>query len=69
MEPVNEFKRGWTVLVACFLGLAVNLSTLPYYTNGIFIRFWQEDFGWTRAQIGLQTSIAVIVMVLCAPLA
>jgi len=69
MEPVNEFKRGWTVLVACFLGLAVNLSTLPYYTNGVFIRFWQEDFGWTRAQIGLQTSIAVIVMVLCAPLA
>ena len=69
MDQVNEFKRGWKVLFACFLGIAVNLATLPYYTNGIFIRFWQEEFGWSRAEIGAQTSIAVIVMVLSAPLA
>ena len=69
MTDVNEFRRGWKVLLAAFVGLAVNLATLPYYATGIWVRPWQEEFGWTRAEIGGMTSIAVVVMMICAPFA
>jgi cyanate permease len=69
MNDVKEFQRGWKVLLAAFIGLAVNLATLPYYASGIWVRPWQQEFGWTRAEIGAVTSIAVIVMMLCSPLA
>ncbi|MDB2668788.1 MFS transporter [Alphaproteobacteria bacterium] len=69
MNDVKEFQRGWKVLLAAFLGLAVNLATLPYYATGIWVRPWQEEFGWTRAEIGGMTSIAVVVMMLCSPFA
>ena len=41
---------------------------MVYYSTGIWIRPWQEEFGWTRAEIGFQQSISVLVMMLLAPL-
>ena len=69
MIDVYEFRRGWKILLAAFVGLAVNLATLPYYATGIWVRPWQEEFGWTRAEIGAMTSIAVVVMMISAPFA
>jgi sugar phosphate permease len=63
----NEFKRGWTVLLGAFIGLGVGLASMVYYSTGIWIRPWQEEFGWTRAEIGFQQSISVMVMVVLAP--
>ena len=67
--PVNEFARGWTVLLAAFVGIGVNLASMVYYSTGIWVRPWQEEFGWTRAEIGAQQSISVIVMMLLATFA
>lgn len=69
MSEENEFKRGWSVLLGAFIGSGVGLASMVYYSTGIWIRPWQEEFGWTRAEIGLQQSISVIVMMLLAPLA
>ena len=68
MSEVNEFKRGWAVLLGAFIGSGVGLASMVYYSTGIWIRPWQEEFGWTRAEIGLQQSISVVVMMLLAPL-
>jgi MFS family permease len=68
MTEVNEFKRGWAVLLGSFIGVGVGLASMVYYSTGIWIRPWQEEFGWTRAEIGIQQSISVIVMMLLAPL-
>lgn len=68
MTEVNEFKRGWAVLLGSFIGVGVGLTSMVYYSTGIWIRPWQEEFGWTRAEIGIQQSISVIVMMLLAPL-
>jgi len=65
----NEFKRGWAVLLGAFIGSGVGLASMVYYSTGIWIRPWQEEFGWTRAEIGFQQSISVVVMMLLAPLA
>ena len=65
----NEFKRGWAVLLGSFIGLGVGLASMVYYSTGIWIRPWQEEFGWTRAEIGFQQTITVLVMILMAPVA
>ena len=68
MSQQNEFKRGWAVLLGAFIGSGVGLASMVYYSTGIWIRPGQEEFGWTRAEIGLQQSISVVVMMLLAPL-
>jgi MFS family permease len=67
MLQSNEFKRGWTVLLGCFIGLGVGLTSMVYYSTGIWVRPWQEEFGWTRAEIGFQQSISVLVLMVLAP--
>lgn len=68
MSQQNEFKRGWAVLLGAFIGTGVGLASMVYYSSGIWIRPWQQEFGWTRAEMAFQTSIAVVVMMLLAPL-
>lgn len=65
----QEFVRGWRVLAAAFLGMAVCISSLVYYTSGIWIRPWQMEFGWSRAEIGLATSMGTVALVIAAPFA
>ncbi|MEM6722680.1 MAG: MFS transporter, partial [Bacteroidota bacterium] len=65
----NEFKRGWTVLLGCFIGIGVSLVSLIYYSGGIWIKPWQEEFGWDRADIGLGQGLGTLTIVLGAPLA
>lgn len=66
---VNEFRRGGLVLFACFVGIGVNLASMAYYASGIWVLPWQEEFGWSRAEIGAQQSISVITMMLLATFA
>ncbi|MFK7906923.1 MAG: MFS transporter [Chitinophagales bacterium] len=68
-STINEFKRGWTVLLACFLGIGVSLVSLVYYSGGIWIKPWQAAFGWTRAEIGLGQGLSTLAIVLGAPFA
>lgn len=65
----NEFKRGWKVLLGCFLGIGVSLVSLVYYSGGIWVKPWQEAFGWTRAEIGLGQGLSALAIVLGAPFA
>ena len=67
MLQSNEFKRGWAVLLGSFIGLGVGLTSMVYYSTGIWVRPWQEEFGWTRAEIGFQQSISVLVLMALAP--
>ena len=65
----NEFKRGWAVLLASFLGIGVSLVSLMYYSAGIWIKPWQEAFGWTRAEIGFGQTLMTLTLVFSAPFA
>lgn len=68
-QSVNEFARGGLVLFAAFVGIGVNLASMVYYSSGIWVRPWQDEFGWTRAEIGAQQSISVLVMMVLATFA
>ena len=67
--PVNEFKRGWVVLLGCFIGMGVSIISLIYYSSGIWVQPWQDEFGWTRGQIGLGSGLSTLAIVLGAPFA
>ena len=69
IDPVNEFRRGGLVLFACFVGIGVNLASMAYYATGIWIRPWQEEFGWTRAEIGAMQTLSVLTMMVLATFA
>ena len=49
----SEFSRHWLLVLVCAVGIGVGVSSLPFYTQGLFIEAWIADFGWTRAQASL----------------
>ncbi len=65
----NEFKRGWPVLTSAFLGIGVSLISLTYYSAGIWVRPWQEAFGWTRTEIGTGQTLMTVCIAVTAPFA
>lgn len=51
--PRTEFQRGWPILLVSFLGVAVGLTGLPFYSYGLFASELEAEFGWTRSQTQL----------------
>ena len=68
-NPQGEFARGWKTLLASFLGMGVCIVSLSYYSGGIWIKPWQDEFGWTRTEIGTAQTLSTLVLVLTAPFA
>ena len=49
----SEFGDGWKLLVASFIGVAIGLTAMPFYTYGVFATPLQDEFGWSRAAVQL----------------
>ncbi len=64
----SEFRRGWPAMIACLIGQAIGLHTLPPFTIGLFIVPLQQEFGWTRTSISFGITIITIGTALSAPL-
>ncbi len=65
----GEFQRGWRVLSASFVGIGVSMVSIPYYSSGIFVRPLEQEFGWSRGEIGLAGLVALIALTITAPIA
>ena len=50
---VSEFRRehAWRVVLAAWIGVAMGLTALPFYTLGIFAKPLALEFGWSRSVI------------------
>lgn len=55
-------------MIACMIGNAIGLHTLPPFTIGLFIAPLQHEFGWSRTSISLGITIITIGTALSAPL-
>ncbi|MGY8663782.1 MFS transporter [Bradyrhizobium sp. UFLA05-109] len=55
-------------MIACLIGHAIGLHTLPPFTIGLFIVPLQQDLGWTRTSISLGITIITIGTAITAPL-
>jgi MFS family permease len=51
------------------LGLALGVSGINFYTQGLFVRPLQEEFDWTRSSLGTVSFLTTIAVVFSAPLA
>ncbi|KEQ53591.1 MFS transporter [Sphingobium chlorophenolicum] len=50
---MNEFRRGWPLLLGAFIGISAGVSSLYFYSFGIFLKPVGEAFGWSRGQASL----------------
>jgi MFS family permease len=55
---VNEFARGWPIILASIIGVYASLATLPFYAIQNLFGPLQQAFGWGRADV----SIAITLM-------
>lgn len=62
-----EWRRNWTVVLACFLGTVI--MSIPTYGTGVFIEPLQREFGWSRAAISAGLTIYAVVGMIGLPLA
>ena len=63
-SAAQEWKAGWTVVVACAFGMG--LTTVHFYTLGLFITPLSEAYGWSRAQITAAPAIGSVVLFIVA---
>jgi len=64
----SEFRDGWKLIVASFVGVAVGLTALPFYTYGVFATPLQEEFGWSRGAVQLPLLFQTMGALLLLPL-
>jgi MFS family permease len=56
----HEWKAGWRVVVACAAGMG--LTTMHFYSLGLFITPLAKAYGWSHAQITAGPAISSVVL-------
>tara|TARA_B110000902_G_scaffold107899_1_gene127509 strand:+ start:985 stop:2232 length:1248 start_codon:yes stop_codon:yes gene_type:complete len=63
----NEFRRGYKPLLGALIGAGCGLSSVCFYTNGVFVAAISEDMNWSRGAIQVGVSIMILIAVITAP--
>ena len=61
--------RRWTVLLGCFLGLAVSTSAILMFPLGLYMKPVTTEFGWSRTQFSSVLSVVALGNIVALPLA
>ena len=67
MTAAEEWRRGWGVVLACFVGFS--FLSLMTGTVSMFIQPISEEFGWSRTLIASGVSIGAVATTLGSPFA
>ncbi|WAC71965.1 MFS transporter [Roseateles sp. SL47] len=64
---LQEFRRdhAWRIVLAAWVGVALGLTALPFYTLGIFAKPLAQEFGWSRSLIQSGFMFSTLGVVLC----
>tara|TARA_B100001063_G_scaffold213652_1_gene213347 strand:+ start:446 stop:1687 length:1242 start_codon:yes stop_codon:yes gene_type:complete len=65
----GEFRLGWKSVFASALGIGFGLSPLPFYTIGVFVAPFMQEFGWTVEQIMRGLPILILGALIMSPVA
>ena len=63
-----ELSRYWLLLAGCFLGAMCGVSSLYFYTQGLFMKPISAEFGWSRTVITTGGLLNVLGNAVMAPL-
>lgn len=66
-EQRSEFRLGWKVLLAGFLGTMCGASPLPFNVLGFLFKPLESEFGWNVQQVSIGITIFGITASLLAP--
>jgi len=68
MSELKEFKYGWPVLTSSAIGIGLGMSPLPFYTIGVFVAPFMQEFGWRIDQIMFAISLFSLTAFFTSPL-
>jgi len=66
-NPSNEFAKHWLLVLVCALGIGIGVSSLPFYTQGVFFDEWIKEFGWSRTQASLGVLATTFTLAFISP--
>jgi MFS family permease len=66
-EQRSEFRFGWKVLLAGFLGTMCGASPLPFNVLGFLFKPLEAEFGWNVQQVSIGITVFGITASLLAP--
>jgi MFS family permease len=69
VSKVNEFQRGWKILILAFLGVATSAAVMPLYGFGVLMAPLQEAFGWSRSDLMATNSFSAFGAIFSAQIA
>ncbi|AJP74063.1 MFS transporter [Sphingomonas hengshuiensis] len=67
--PSQDSPRGWIVVFAAMIGVAVGLGPIPFYTIGMFAPELSKAFGWSFASLMGSLAVQSAVVMVMSPLA
>lgn len=65
---MHELRGGWTLLVACAVGVGLSAIALPFYSIGPLTGPIEADLGWARSEIQLAILFSSGLGALTAPI-
>ncbi|QGZ65637.1 MFS transporter [Paraburkholderia acidisoli] len=60
MAGWGEFKRGWRLILAATVGIGTGLTTMVFYTMGVFVPSLTKTFGWSDSQVMVAITIVLL---------
>ena len=63
MRNRSEFRRGIKPLVGAVIGAGCGLSSISFYTHGVFVSAVSADTAWSRGQVQLGVTIMILMAV------
>ena len=63
----QELRYGGMPLIGSMLGAGCGLSSISFYTHGVFVSAISHDTGWSRGDIQLGVSIMILIAIFTAP--
>ncbi len=67
-DRYEEFRKGGRVLLGSMIGAGCGLSSVSFYTHGVFASVIAADTGWGRGQVQSGVTIMILMAVITAPL-
>lgn len=67
-QALKEFKYGWPVVGSSAIGIGLGMSPLPFYTIGVFVAPFMNEFGWEVQDVMLALSFFSFTAFFSSPL-
>lgn len=64
----RELATGWRTLVVSTIGFACSISSLVFYSIGLFVPELMKEFGWSAGGFSLLSLAATLIVVVMSPL-